>query len=177
MIRFTAAKNAPLSVPSELVYPGIPSGLISTRTRAIVDVHGCSWLVSCQAIVGEPEVPPMPLSDVAGKVGAVAPEHIVTGNAAKRGVVLAVTFTVTVTGVAQSPAVGVKVYVPVAVLLTVAGFQVPVTPFVEVVGSAGAAAPEHIVAGKPVKVGVVFAVTFTVTVTGVAQSPAVGVKV
>ena len=66
---------------------------------------------------------------------------------------------------------------PVVVLLTVAGFQVPVTPLVEVVGSVGAAAPEHIVAGKPVNVGVVLAVTFTVTVTGIAQSPAVGVNV
>ena len=119
----------------------------------------------------------MPLSDVPGKVGAVAPEQIVAGKPVNVGVAFAVTFTVTVTGVAQSPAVGVKVYVPFAVLLTVAGFQVPVIPLPEVAGSVGAIAPEQIVAGKPVNVGVVLAVTFTVTVTGVAQSPAVGVKV
>ena len=38
-----------------------------------------------------------------------------------------------------------KVYVPVAVLLT-AGDHVPVTPLVEVVGKVGAVAPEQIAA-------------------------------
>ena len=42
--------------------------------------------------------------------------------------------------VAHSPAVGVKVKVavPVAAVLTVAGFHVPVIPFVEIAGSTGA---------------------------------------
>ena len=44
--------------------------------------------------------------------------------------------------VAQSPAVGVKVYVVVAVLL-MAGLQVPVMLLVEVAGKAGIAAPEQ----------------------------------
>ena len=42
---------------------------------------------------------------------------------------------------AHCPAVGVKVYVPVEVLLTVAGAQVPVIPLVDVVGRIGAVAP------------------------------------
>ena len=38
------------------------------------------------------------------------------------------------------PAVGVKVYVwvPIVAVLIVAGLQIPVIPFVEVIGSAGA---------------------------------------
>ena len=43
---------------------------------------------------------------------------------------------------AHSPAVGVKVYVVVVVLL-IAGLQVPVMPLVEVVGKAGIVAPEQ----------------------------------
>jgi hypothetical protein len=50
------------------------------------------------------------------------------------------TVIVSVAVVAQRPAVGVKVYVVVAVLL-IAGFHVPVIPLVEVVGSAGMVAP------------------------------------
>jgi hypothetical protein len=42
--------------------------------------------------------------------------------------------------VAQSPAVGVKVYVVVEVLL-ITGDQVPVIPFIELVGSGGIVAP------------------------------------
>jgi len=56
---------------------------------------------------------------------------------------------------AHCPAVGVKVYVPVALLLIVAGFQVPVTEFVDVVGKIGLVEPEQIGA-MSVKVGIVF---------------------
>jgi hypothetical protein len=50
--------------------------------------------------------------------------------------------TVSCAVVAHWPAAGVKVYVvvPAVAVLMVAGFHVPVIPFVEVVGSAGAAA-------------------------------------
>ena len=51
------------------------------------------------------------------------------------------TVTVKVVGTAHCPAVGVNVYVAVFVLLTVAGAQVPVIPFVDVVGRTGAVAP------------------------------------
>ena len=78
--------------------------------------------------------------------------------------------------VAHCPALGVKVYVPDAVLLIVAGFHVPLIPLVEVAGSAGANVPLQkgaIGLNKGVTVGV----TVTVIVTGTAHCPALGVKV
>ena len=50
------------------------------------------------------------------------------------GVTTGTTSTVLVTETAHCPAVGVKVYVVVAVLL-IAGLQVPVMPLIDVVGS------------------------------------------
>jgi len=62
----------------------------------------------------------------------------------------------------------VNVYVPVAVFETVAGLQVPVIPFVDVVGSVGAADPEQIGA-MALNVGVVLGFTVTVSVAVVAH--------
>ena len=59
-------------------------------------------------------------------------------------------------------------YVPLAVLLTTAGDQVPVMPLVDVNGNTGATAPEQIGA-TAAKVGVTFGVTVTVTVVVVAH--------
>ena len=59
-------------------------------------------------------------------------------------------------------------YVPVAVLLTVAGDQVPVMPLVEVVGSTGAVVPEQMGA-IAANAGVTFGVTVTVRVVVVAH--------
>jgi hypothetical protein len=111
----------------------------------------------------------MPLVDVVGNIGAVAPLHI-GGIAAKVGVTIRFTVTDKVATLAQSPTVGVNVYVPLAVLLTVTGLHVPVIPLLEVVGKTGAVAPLHI-AGIAVNVGVVFATTVTVKGT-VAKHPA-----
>ena len=55
-----------------------------------------------------------------------------------------VTTTDNVVVVAQTPTVGVKVQVPEMVLLIVAGNQLPVIPFVDVVGKVGATDPEQI---------------------------------
>ena len=49
-------------------------------------------------------------------------------------------------------------------LLTVAGFQVPVILLLEIVGKIGAVAPAHIV-GIALNIGVKVALTFTVTAT------------
>ena len=68
------------------------------------------------------------------------------------GRLLTVTFKLAV--VAQAPALGVKVYVPLLVLLTKAGDQVPSMPLVEVVGNVGAVLPLQI-AGIAAKVGTV----------------------
>jgi len=61
-------------------------------------------------------------------------------------------------------------------LLTVAGDQIPVIPFVEVVGNVGAAEPEQIGA-TAAKVGVTFGLTVTVKVVFVAHWLADGVNV
>ena len=65
---------------------------------------------------------------------------------------------------------------PVVVLLTGDGLHVPVIPFVDVVGSTGAAEPLQM-AGTALKVGIVCGVTVTVSVAVVAHNPAVGVNV
>ena len=67
-------------------------------------------------------------------------------------------------------------YVPLAVLLTTAGDQVPVMPFVDVNGNTGAVDPSHI-AATAAKVGVTLGVTVTVNVVVVAHWPASGVNV
>ena len=61
-------------------------------------------------------------------------------------------------------------------LLTVAGFHVPVIPFSDVNGNTGATASEQIGATEA-KVGVTLGVTVTVTVVVVAHWPASGVNV
>ncbi len=60
--------------------------------------------------------------------------------------------------------------------MSIAGDHVPVTPLVDVVGSAANASPLQIGA-TPVKLGVTFGVTVIVIVVVVAHNPAVGVKV
>ena len=66
-------------------------------------------------------------------------------------------------------------YVAVFVLLTIAGFQVPVIPSFEVSGRIGARAPVQIAVAS-VNVGVTFGLTVTERVTVVAHCPASGVK-
>ena len=86
------------------------------------------------------------------------------------------TVTTSVVVVAHCPALGVNVYVVVAVLFTVAGLHVPTMPLVEVVGSTGAGEPLQIGA-IALKVGVVLLFTVTVKVAVAAHCPASGVKV
>jgi len=88
------------------------------------------------------QVPVMPFVDVNGRTGATAPEQI-AGTGSKVGVTFGLTVIVIVVVVAHSPAVGVNVYVVVAVLFN-AGLQVPVMPLLEVIGNADKVAPEHI---------------------------------
>ena len=109
-------------------------------------------------------VPVIAFVEVAGSVGAAVPLQK-GGIALNVGMVLGVTVTVREAVVAHCVTAGVKVYVPVVVLLTVAGLQVPVTPLVEVAGNTGAAAPEQIGA-IAAKAGITCGVTFTVIVTG-----------
>ena len=63
-------------------------------------------------------------------------------------------------------------------MLTTAGLHVPVIPFSEVAGKLGTEPLAQIVSEVPKsKVGVMFGLTVTVNVVGVAHKPAVGVKV
>jgi hypothetical protein len=71
--------------------------------------------------------------------------------------------------------VGVKVYVPEFVLLTVAGLQVPVTRLIDVVGKTGLIEPEQIGA-IAVKVGVTVGFTVILKFVAIAHSPGLGVK-
>ena len=124
-------------------------------------------------------VPVIPLVDVVGNVGTVPPEQIVSVVPKLNvGVMFGFTVTVKVVVVAHNPAVGVNVYTPPTVLLTTAGFHVPVMPLVEVVGNVGTVPPEQMVSVVPkLKVGVIFGVTVTLIVTGNPHCPALGVNV
>ena len=63
-------------------------------------------------------------------------------------------------------------------MLAVAGFQVPVTPLVDVVGNDGTVPLAQIVRLAPkLKTGVTIGLTVTLNVVGVAHRPAVGVNV
>ena len=124
-------------------------------------------------------VPVMPFEEVFGKAGTASPLQIVSEVPNENsGVALGFTVTVNVTAGAHKPAVGVNVYTSEAVLLTVAGFHVPVIPLEEVVGNAGTVPPEQIVRLFPkLKVGVTFGFTVTVSVAANAHCPAAGVNV
>ena len=87
-------------------------------------------------------VPVIPLFDVNGSTGATEPSHI-AAIGLNVGVTFGVTVTSNVVGIAHLPAVGVKVYVPLAVLLTTAGDQVPVMPLLDIAGNAGATEFKH----------------------------------
>ena len=96
----------------------------------------------------------------------------------KVGIMLGVIVTLNEVVVAHKPTVGVNVYVAEAWLLTVAGLQVPVIPFIDVVGNAGAVAFSQIVNDVPkLNAGVMFGLTVTANVAIIAHWPAVGVKV
>src|SRR5437762_77932 len=108
----------------------------------------------------------MLLLDVVGKADKVAPEQI-GATAVKVGVMFGLTVIVNVVVVAHCPAVGVNVYVVVAVLSS-AGDQVPVMLLLDVVGRAARVPPEQIGA-TAVNAGVMFGLTVIVNVAVVAH--------
>lgn len=59
----------------------------------------------------------------------------------KVGVSFGITVIFTVTGIPQVPLAGVKVYVPLVVLSTTAGLQVPARPLFEIPGKVGGVVP------------------------------------
>jgi hypothetical protein len=117
------------------------------------------------------QAPVTPFKEVVGNTGAELPSQMeALAPNGKVGVIIGFTVTVNVTGSAQGSDVGVNVYVPLAVLLTTAGLQVPVIPFDEVTDNAGTASPSQIVVPAPKEnEGVMTGFTVTVRVTDGAQ--------
>ena len=108
----------------------------------------------------------IPLFEVVGN-GDNAPPEQIGATAVNVGVIFALTVIVSVVVVAHWPAVGVKVYVVVAVLFN-AGAQAPMIPLFDVVGNAASTAPEQI-AVTGVNVGLTTAFTVIVCVVVVAH--------
>ena len=90
------------------------------------------YVVVAAVLIAGDQVPVIPFVEIVGSVNE--PPLQIGAIALNVGVTGAPTFTVNVAVVAHWPAFGVKVYVVVEVLL-IAGDQVPVILFVEVVGS------------------------------------------
>jgi hypothetical protein len=135
-------------------------------------------LLALSTIAGDHE-PVMELLDEVGNVGTIPPEQIL--NVVPKlnvGVVCGVIVTVNVVVLAHCPASGVKVYVPLLALSTIAGDHEPEMELLDDVGKAGTIPPEQILKVVPKEnVGVVCGVIVTVNVVMLAHCPASGVKV
>ena len=107
------------------------------------------------------QFPIIPLVEVVGNAANVPPEQI-GFTCVNVGVTFGFTVMVIVAVVAQTPVVGVNVYVVVALLFS-NGDQVPVIALFEVVGNAANVAPKHF-GVTCVNVGAVFGFTVTVFV-------------
>src|SRR4051812_872319 len=109
------------------------------------------------------QVPVTPLLLTPGKTGGLT--FIQTdcdGPKVNAGVRMGFTVTVNVIGGAQGSLVLVNTYVPLFVLLTTAGVQVPVCPMSEAAGNAGAGSPLQMVAfelGKLLNTGGIMGLT------------------
>ena len=174
----SGAKVAPEQIGATALNVGVIFGLTVIVKVAVVahcPAAGVKvYVVVAVLLSAGVQVPVIPLLEVVESGVRVAPEQIgaITLNV---GAIFGLTVIVKVAVVAHCPAVGVKVYVVVAVLLS-AGAQVPVIPLLEVVGNGVKVAPEHIGA-TTLNVGVVFGLTVMVKVVVVAHCPAVGVNV
>ncbi len=122
-------------------------------------------VVAVLSIAGD-HVPLIPLLEVVGSALIVAPEQNGPTDV-NVGVMFGVIVMVSEAVVAHCPAVGVNVYVVVAVLL-IAGDHVPLIPLLDVVGSALIVAPEQN-GPTDVNVGVMFGVIVMVSVAVVAH--------
>ena len=112
-------------------------------------------------------MPVMPLLEAEGNNGATEPRQI-AGITLNVGCVFGMIEIVKAAVVAHCPVFGVNVYDPVAVLLTIAGFHVPIMLLMEVAGKTGAGDPLQIGA-IVLNVGVVLLFTVTVNVVELAH--------
>jgi hypothetical protein len=172
--------TVPLHIAAIAVNVGVTIGLIVTVivfVEAQIPAVGVNMYVPEVVLftVAGFQVPVIPLVEVVGKIGAVAPLQIVV-IIVNVGVTIGFTVIDKVVVVIHVPLLGVNIYVPDVVLLTVAGLHVPVIPFVEVVGKTGGVAPLHI-AAIAAKVAVVLGLTVTDNIVVLAHCPAFGVNV
>ncbi len=114
------------------------------------------------------QLPLIALVEVVGNGDNAVPEHI-AATAANVGVTGELTIMVSVVVVAHCPAVGVNVYVVVAVLSS-AGDHEPLMPLVDVVGKALKAPPEQI-AATAANVGVMIGSMVTKVVAVTIEQP------
>ena len=100
------------------------------------------------------QVPVTPLEEVVGKGFNTSPSQI-GGIGGLKTAIVGFTIICTILDKAHCPIfeVGVKVYVPLFILLTIVGFHVPTIPLLERFDKTGGVEPEQIDAGN-VKVGV-----------------------
>jgi hypothetical protein len=173
-----AAIVAPEQTAATCVKVGVVAGftvMVIVAVLAQIPVVGVNvYNVVAALFTAGDQVPITAFVEVVGKAAIVAPEQT-AATCVNVGVVFGFTVIVIVDVFAQSPALGVKVYVVVAVLFN-AGDHVPVTAFVDVVGNAAIVAPEQ-TAATCVNVGVVFGDTVMDIVVVFAHNPAVGVNV
>ena len=120
------------------------------------------------------QVPLIPLIEVVGKAVRASPLQI-GAITTKVGIVLELTVIVNVVEAAHCPAVGVKVYNVVAVLL-IAGDHDPLIPLMDVIGNAESGSPLQIGA-TTANVGIILGLTVIANVVIVAHCPVFGVKV
>ena len=174
------ASAAPLQIGATAVNVGITNVVVFTIIVIVAVVaHNPTVGVNVYVVVAVlfsagDHVPVTPLVEVVGKGTFTDPTHIGFLDT-NTGIVLGVTVMVIVAVFAHIPVVGVNVYKVVAKLL-IAGDQVPVITFVDVIGNTAIVAPEQ-TAATCVNSGVVFGVTVMVIVAVFAHNPAVGVKV
>jgi hypothetical protein len=108
-------------------------------------------------LIAGDHVPVIELLEEDGNEGTIPPEQMLkVVPKVKVGVVCGVIVTVNVVVIAHCPASGVKVYVPLLALSTIAGDHEPVIELLEVVGNVGTIPPEQILNVVPkLNVGVV----------------------
>jgi hypothetical protein len=185
------ALNVGTTVPSVTVVSGLEfasgKGFTVTDNEAVGSAH-CPLAVvnvyipdAVLLIADGLQLPEIPFEDVAGKDGGVLPwQRFKLVPKLNDGVTTGFTVTVNVAGAMHCPGktTGVNVYTPDAVLLTIAGFHVPLMPLSEVTGNNGTLLPAHMLSVVPkLNAGIVFAFTVTVNVVVFAHCPADGVKV
>ncbi len=154
------ANVAPEQIAATCVNVGVTFGFTVIVIIAVV-AHNPTvginvYVVVAALLITGDQFPVIPLFEVVGNAGKLAPEQIEL-TCVNVGATYGFTVIVIVAVVAHNPEVGVNVYVVVAVLF-IPGDHVPVIPLFEVVGNADKLVPEQI-AATCVNVGVGFGVT------------------